>query len=101
MVMFTNLYHFRFCLSTSGFHYLLMELPEIWYIKVFEGEKDDDDTFNPVGRGAGVLARTPNYYYYMPQCKKLYIGPGPRVCFASYYYILLSVIVLRVLDGLT
>ena len=62
MVMFTNLYHFRFCLSTSGFHYLSMQLPEIRYIKVFDDEEDDADTFNPVGRGAGVLARTPNIY---------------------------------------
>ena len=60
MVIFKNLYHFRFSLSTSGLHYLLMELSEIWYIKVFDGEEDDADTFNPVGRGAGVLARTPN-----------------------------------------
>ena len=63
MVMFTNLYHFRFCLSTSGFHYLSMQLPEIRYIKVFDDEEDDADTFNPVGRGAGVLARTPNILY--------------------------------------
>ena len=60
MVMFTNLYHFQFCLSTSGFHYLSMQLPEIRYIKVFDDEEDDADIFNPVGRGAGVLGRTPN-----------------------------------------
>ena len=66
MVIFLNLYHFRFSLGTSGFDYLLMELSEIWYIKVFEGEKDDDDTFNPVGRGAGVLARTPNILLLYP-----------------------------------
>ena len=65
MVIFSNLYHFRFSLSTSGFHNFLMELPEIWYIKVFDGEEDDGDIFNPVGRGAGVLARTPNIYIYI------------------------------------
>ena len=75
MVIFKNLYHFRFSLSTSGLHYLLMELSEIWYIKVFDGEEDDADTFNPVGRGAGVLARTPNYIF--PPCKKLTIGSWP------------------------
>ena len=86
MVIFSNLYHFRFSLSTSGFHNFLMELPEIWYIKVFDGEEDDGDIFNPVGRGAGVLARTPNIYY-IPYCKFFNIGPGPRVCFDSHYYI--------------
>ena len=55
-----------------------MKLPEIWYIKVFDDEEDYADTFNPVGRGAGVLARTPNYYYYyIPQCKKFIIGSWP------------------------
>ena len=58
-----------------------MELPEIWYIMVFDGEEDDADTFNPVGRGAGVLTRTQNILF--PPCKKLYMGPGRAYSFFS------------------